>query len=162
MIRRFSLALASAAVMASIAVPIAHAAAPVKTTDVISDAFVLADCGGGVTLTETFDLRLMTTEFFDGSGNPTRIAYKYDVLGIITNSASGNTYRDVSHFSDTITLAEQPTFTGLVHHIIVPGAGPVLADVGKLTFDGHGNVIFEAGPHMVADGTAPDLCSVLV
>jgi hypothetical protein len=162
MFRRLSLALAAAAVIASLAVPVAQAAAPEKTTDVISGTFLLEDCGGGVTLMETFDLRLTTTLFFDRGGNPIRIDYKYDVLGIITNSSSGNTYRDVSHFSDTITVAEHPTFTGVVHHIIVPGTGLVVAEVGKLTFDGNGHVIFEAGQHMLADGTAPDYCSVLV
>jgi hypothetical protein len=162
MFRRICSAIAVAAVAMAFTGSAVQAAAPIQTTEVSSGSGLLADCGGGVTLTETYDLRVMTSVWVEENVDPTRISVKNDFLGIITNSASGNTYRDPAHFTNTVDLAEHPAFNGLVYHIIVRGTGPVVSDVGRLVFDGQGGILLEGGPHMVADGTAPDPCTVLI
>ena len=83
-------------------------------------------------------------------------------LGIITNSASGNSYRDPEHDYRVIDSSGNIAQHGLVFNVIVPGQGSVIQDTGTIEFDPDGNITFVAGPHMVADGTAPDLCDVLV
>jgi hypothetical protein len=126
-----------------------------------SDSFLVADCGGGVLLTETFNL-VSTITTFDASGNPIRVQVHENFVGVITNSASGNTYRDPGHW----TLVEDVvngtvTFHGEFFAIVAPGVGIVIQDTGTITFDADGNIIFQAGPHEVLGGTA-DFCSVLV
>jgi hypothetical protein len=127
-----------------------------------SGSFLVADCGGGVLLTETFTEVLTITTFFDASGNPIRVHLHENFDGVITNSASGNTYRDPGHW----TLVEDVvngtvTFHGEFFAIVAPGVGIVIQDTGTITFDADGNIIFQAGPHEVLTGTA-DFCSVLV
>jgi hypothetical protein len=58
-----------------------------------SGSFQVADCGGGVVLTDTFTAVNTFTVFFDASGNPVRLQMRGNFDGVITNSASGNTYR---------------------------------------------------------------------
>ena len=127
-----------------------------------SGSFLLEDCGGGVLLTETFTEVVTVTTFFDASGNPIRVQVHANFDGVITNSASGNTYRDPGHFTVVEDVVNGTvTFHGEFFAIVAPGVGIVIQDTGRITFDADGNVIFQAGPHEVLTGTA-DFCSVLV
>jgi hypothetical protein len=143
-------------------------ASPVSAREPQRDVFrssgsvVVADCGGGVFLTDTFTEVDTFVIFFDASGNPIRVQIYQNFDGVITNSASGNTYRDPGHvmlIGDVVngTL----TYHGEYFANVAPGVGIVVQDTGTLTFDADGNIIFQAGPHQVLTGTA-DPCSVLV
>jgi hypothetical protein len=130
-----------------------------------SGTFDPIDCGGGVVLTETFTEMDVFNTFVDASGTPTRVQITVHFDGVITNSASGNTYRDPGHFeivqdvvNSTVTTV---TFNGAFFAIVAPGAGIVVQDTGTITFDANG-IISMAGHHEVLTGTAPDLCTVLV
>jgi hypothetical protein len=126
------------------------------------DSFVFADCGT-FQLTETFTLDLRVITFFNAQGDAVSAAEHINFVGVITNSASGNTYRDQRHAQriTDLTTGEQ-TGVGLVLNIRVPGLGPVAQSTGKVIFDAEGNVTFVAGPHTVLLGTAPDPCTVLL
>jgi hypothetical protein len=154
--------LAFVSILALVASP-ASARAPQREVFRLSGSFLVSDCGGGVTLTETFTEVDTFITFFDASGNPVRVDFHQNFDGVITNSASGNTYRDPGH----VTIVEDVvdgsvTFRGEFFAIVAPGVGIVLQDTGTLTFDADGNIIFQAGPHQVLTGTGPDLCSVLL
>ena len=43
----------------------------------------------------------------------------------------------------------------------IQGVGIVIHETGTIIFDSNRNILFEAGPHEVAEGTA-DFCSVFV
>lgn len=71
----------------------------------------------------------------------------------ITETANGTTLTMQNQaFQVVITYnadgsANTTTFHGPVFIFTVPGGGAVLLDVGRVTFDSDGNVVFEAGPH---------------
>jgi hypothetical protein len=123
---------------------------------------VLAECEGFV-LTETFTLDGRATTFFNKQGDPVRITIHADFVGVITNSASGNTFRDSSHQQITQDLITgEETTVGLIFNIVVPGLGPVAHDTGKIVVDANRDVTFVAGPHTVSLGTAEDPCTLLL
>ena len=125
-------------------------------------SLVLAKCKG-FKLTETFSLDIRFTTFFNQQGDAVRMTIHADFAGVITNSASGNTYRDSAHHQVTrdLTTGTQTT-AGLIFNVVVPGVGPVAHDTGKIVVDANGKVTFVGGPHTVSLGTAQDPCTVLV
>jgi hypothetical protein len=124
--------------------------------------FLFADCGT-FQLNETFTVDVRVTTFFNAQGDAVRATEHINFVGVITNSASGNTYPDPGHHQFIIDLATgETTVVGMVFLTPVPGLGPVLHDAGKIVFDENGNVSFVGGPHTVFFGTNPDPCTVLL
>jgi hypothetical protein len=127
-----------------------------------SGSLLLADCGDDVLLTETFTEVHTFTTFFDASSNPIRVQIHENFDGVITNSASGNTYRDPGHWTIVMDLVNGTgTLHGEFYAIVAPGVGIIIQDTGTITYDADGNIIFQAGPHEFFTGTA-DFCSILV
>jgi hypothetical protein len=125
-------------------------------------SFLVADCGT-FQLTETFTVDGRVITFFNEQGDAVSESLLFNFAGVITNSASGNTYRDPGHLQAVTDLTTgEGTVVGLVFNTTVPGLGPVLHDTGRLIFDANGNITFIAGPHTVELGTAPDPCTVLL
>lgn len=154
--------LAFVSILALVASP-ASAGKPQREVFHLSGSFLVGDCGGGVVLTDTFTEVDTVTTFFDASGNPIRIQLDAKFDGVITNSASGNTYRDPATFRIVEDVVNGTvTFHGEFGAIVAPGVGIVVQDTGTITFDADGNIIFQAGPHQLLSGTPPDLCPVLV
>jgi hypothetical protein len=154
--------LAFVSLLALVASP-ASARAPQREVVRVSGEFLVEDCGGGVTLTETFNEVDTFTTFFDAAGNPIRVQFHQDFAGVITNSASGNIYRDPGHPTFVFDVVNGGvTVHGEFFAIVAPGVGIVLQDTGTISFDAAGNIIFEAGPHQAFHETGPDLCSVLL
>ncbi len=59
------------------------------------------------------------------------------------------------HFDNTVlvdTITHEGTTSGIVFRVVVPGAGAVLLDVGRITPKRSGEILFEAGPHQFFDG----------
>jgi hypothetical protein len=124
--------------------------------------FVFADCGTFL-LNETVTVNVRTTTFFDAQGNAVSTTDHANVVGVITNSVSGNTYPDNAHLQVVTDLTTgEVTVTGLAHLTTVPGLGLVLNGDGRVVFDADGNITFIAGKHNVLLGTAPDPCTVLL
>ena len=162
--RRFGRLLALLAFVSILALVASPASARQPQREVFreSGSFLAADCGGGVVLTETFTQVQTFTVFFDASGNPIRLQLVANFDGVLTNSASGNTYRDPGHVMNVLDVVNgSVTIHGEFFAFVAPGVGIVVQDTGTLTFDADGNIIFQAGPHQMLTGTA-DLCSVLV
>jgi hypothetical protein len=154
--------LAFASILTLIASP-ASARPPQRTVVRESGSFIVEDCGGGVVLTDTFTAVNTFTTFFDANGNPTRVQQVGHFDGVITNSASGNTYRDKSNALVVYDVVNGTlTLHGQYFAIVAPGVGIVIQDTGTISFDADGNIIFEGGHHYVFHETAPDPCSVLL
>ena len=163
--RQFGRLLAPLAFVALLALTAAPAGAsqPQHLIVHLSGTFDPIDCGGGVVLTETFTEMDVINTFVDASGTPTRVQITAHFDGVITNSASGNTYRDPGHFEIVSDVVNNTvTFHGAFFALVAPGAGIVVQDTGTITFDADGNITFLAGPHQFITGTAPDFCTVLV
>jgi hypothetical protein len=134
------LLIVSCTAAAMFAVTAAPAAAIPPEREAFTDAqtdLLLADCGAGVRITETFTDEVSSIRFLDQSGNEIRDIVHHAFHGVITNSGSGNTYDDNEH----LTLAGDFT-TGIVRSrgvqatITAPGRGIILDDTGLIRFFG--------------------------
>jgi hypothetical protein len=126
------------------------------------EEFLFADCGA-FQLTETFTVDVRITTFFNEQGDAITATVHITLVGVITNSASGNTYPVRTHATRIIDLATgETTAVGLVTLTTVPGLGPVLQSTGKIVFDANGDPTFVGGPHGAFFGTDPDPCTVLL
>jgi hypothetical protein len=98
--------------------------------------------------------------FFDAAGEATRVQFHSNVEGEF--SANGITLPEIERaegFLDLTTGEEREV--GLLFQVRLPRGGVVIADVGRLVFDGDGNLTFEAGPHPALEGDFADLCAAL-
>jgi hypothetical protein len=158
------LVLAALALISSILLLAQPASASPPTVETFHDEgeFEFADCGT-FQLNETFTVDVRVITFYNAEGDPVRVAEHVNFVGVITNSASGNTYPDPGHhqFVTDLTTGET-TVVGVVFNTPVPGLGPVLHDAGKIVIDENGEATFVGGPHTVFFGTNPDPCTVLL
>src|ERR671933_697190 len=73
----------------------------------------------------------------------------------LTNLNTGTSYTSTSAGSEHIIYDNgqlvSDTTTGLYESINVPGAGQVFVEVGRLTVDAQGNIVFETGEHDITD-----------
>jgi hypothetical protein len=79
------------------------------------------------------------------------------------NSVTGKALRPM-HFHNTVlvdAIAHEGTTSGIIFRVVVPGAGAVLLDVGRITAKRTGEIIFEAGPHQFFDGDLAGVCAAL-
>jgi hypothetical protein len=115
----------------------ASAKAPTKEVYRDEGWFTLPDIAcDGFTLTEEMDSEYVrVTTWFDEAGTPIKESIKANFFGTITNSVSGNTYRDHSTFTETYDLVKgTTTVSGQSYHYIVKGQGQVFAEVGHKIF----------------------------
>ena len=84
-------------------------------------------------------------------------------LGTITNSVTGQTFRDHSTFTETYDLVEgTTTVSGSSYHYIVKGQGQVFAEVGhKITIDETGEISFQAGQDDFVQSDVAGICEAL-
>jgi len=128
-----------------------------------SATIVLANCGNGVVLTESYTIVSTATFFFNDNGLVIGAHVHTNFTGVITNSATGNTYNDFSHFTVIADFLEGGfAVHGMNFAITIPGVGIVVHETGTVIHDLDTNIVFQAGPHQVINGMAPDFCSVFV
>ena len=120
----------------------------------------------GFTLTEELDSEyVQVLTYVNKAGTPIKQSVKANFFGTITNSVSGNTYRDHSTFTETYDLVNgTTTVSGQSYHYIVKGQGQVFAEVGhKITVDATGEIIHQGGQSdYVNDPDLLSLCDHLV
>ena len=147
----------------SSAVP-SYAKAPQKEVFVDEGIFTLPDIPcGSFTLTEVMDSEsVKVTTFFDGAGDPLKVATRANFFGTITNSATLEAFPDHASFTETVNIAaETTTVNGVSYHYIVGGHGQVYAEVGhKISVTASGEVIFQGGQDDLASD--PDLATLCV
>lgn len=142
----------------------AYAKAPLKEVFLDQGIFTLPDIPcGSFTLTEVMDSEsVMVTTFFDKAGDPAKVATRANFFGTITNSATGETFRDHASFTETENIPKgTTTVNGVSYHYIVSGHGEVYAEIGhKISVTATGEVTFQGGQADLASD--PDLASLCV
>jgi hypothetical protein len=162
MYRFITVAAATAALAAVLGPAPATAATPETGTYVHEDHFIdegaSAACGFEVRVDVLGEVTYQV--FFDAAGEATRVQLHYNVEGEF--SANGVTLPEIERaqrFLDLTTGGDREI--GLLFQVRLPRGGVVIADVGRLVFDGDGNVTFEAGPHPALAGDFAGLCAAL-
>lgn len=157
-----ALILAVVAVTAVASALPASAKAPTRETFTDEGWFTLPDIPcTGFTLTEVMDHEaIRVTTFYNRVGDPVKIATRANFFGTITNSATGQTFRDHASFTETINVPEgTTTVNGISYHYVVKAQGQVYAEIGhKISITATGEVIFQGGQDDLAGD--PDLLSL--
>ena len=117
-----------------------------RTTETYANEF---DCGGFTGLSSG-EVTVQTTTFFDGAGTPIRSRFHFKYDASITNLTTGKTLPDDAAYSGEIDLVTGTLVSnGKVYNVKDPENGFRLKDIGRIVFDGEGNVVFQAGRHDV-------------
>ncbi len=144
----------------------ASAKAPVKETFIDQGMFTLEDldCGTFMLTEEMQYEKVQVTTYFDANDEPMKTVTKANFLGVVTNSASGNTFRDHAVFVETVDLVKgTTTVAGVSYLFVVKGKGVVYAEVGYKVLDTEtGEVLFQAGPNDYEEFGLEGLCDVLL
>ena len=121
----------------------------------------IADCGSFSVL-DTFELFSTVILFFDDQGHLTRFVEQNDGTDAFSNSVTGKALKPM-HFHNTVLVDRvdrTASTNGIIFRYVIPGAGAILLDVGRILTD-HGQVVFQAGPHPFFDGDLAGLCAAL-
>jgi hypothetical protein len=143
----------------------ASATAPLKETFVDEGIFTLPDvpCDGFVLREEMVSERIQITTYFDRAGDPVKIAMRANFFGEVTNSETGETFRDHVAFTETENVpAGTITVSGSSYHFVEAGEGQIYAEVGhKILVSEDGTVIFQAGQDDFTQTDLQGLCGPL-
>jgi hypothetical protein len=97
--------------------------------------------------------------FYNRAGDPVKIATRANFFGTITNSATGETFRDHASFTETVNVPEAPTVNGVSYHYVVEGRGrSSRRSAHKISITATGDVVFQGGQDDLAGD--PDLISL--
>ena len=124
---------------------------------------VLADCGA-FQVVDVYEVNFILKRFFDEEGNLIKIVEQVWGTDTFTNSVTGKAYPMDFHNNVVVDFSTNPPQAanmGVIFRLIVPGAGAVFLDVGRIVLDRQGNVYFEAGPHQFFDGDLEGLCAAM-
>jgi hypothetical protein len=105
------------------------------------------DCGDFNVILDGM-LRISVNYFPADRRNPNRYKWQYQYNGTISNTASGETYRDSSTYNGVRLWTGERTLQGVVYHTTVPGGGVIMLVAGHIVWDSNGDVSFVAGPNM--------------
>lgn len=162
-VRMMSVLVALVMLLSFASVSPALAAAPTTEVIVIDNISSVdtALCGFPITFTQNGTFKVTT--YYDKQGNPVKsILTNYNVRYTETATANGKTL--LTNFPAVyITSFPSGAYVqlGLRAAYTVPGAGVVLFDAGRISFDPSGAVLFEAGQHQLLDGSLSAFCSYL-
>lgn len=166
MARRTALVLTLGLLLAALAAPApAGAVAPDATTfdfyDVIESE--AGDACPDFAVRGAFEGSITQRDFYDRSGNLVKTIMHGSDTVTVTNLSNGNSF--AGHDAWTVILdwrAMTETVLGLYVHVNVPGAGVVLMDAGRLSFDYTTFELTVNGPHdLTAEGDFDALCAAL-
>lgn len=124
---------------------------------------VLADCGSFLVL-DVYEQTEIFRWFHDQDGNLVKIVGQNWGTDTFTNSVTGKAYPMSFHNTILIDYTPAPrrlANVGLLYRLVIPGAGAVVLDVGRLVFQRGSGLIFEAGPHQIIDGDLDALCTAM-
>ncbi len=163
LMKRVTLLLGVAAIMAVMAASSAAAAPPeIEGPFHIEDTVEFADCGEFQIL-DRYVLDYTFTTFFDKDGNPVRAVEQVSGTDTFINSVTGKEIRAPFRHSVNIDLTTGfGSLTGVVYRAAVPGSGVVFIDAGRIVSNqDFSEVTFRAGPHQFLEGDLAGLCAAL-
>jgi hypothetical protein len=142
-------------------VPTAAAAAtpPVRLSVEEPFTVVYQPCG----LVEEGVFHRSFTTFFDEDGNETHTLEQVSFDAVITNPATGETFRDRGHSTVRFEpgLATGFTLSGIVFAIHAPGEGVLLLSVGRLITDSNFDTVFQSAQMLGLPETQAAVCASL-
>jgi hypothetical protein len=141
----------------------ALADAPARVTLHEEGTDVLVDCGSFEVL-DVYSNDGVASLFYDKEGNLVKIIIEYTGTDTFTNSVTGKAYPMDFHNTSIIDFSTTPrsnALTGVVYRLVVPGAGAVLLDVGRIVFQRGVGIVFQAGPHQLFDADFEALCAAM-
>lgn len=124
---------------------------------------VLSDCGSFQVL-DVYDSTEIFRWYYDQGGNLVKIVGQNWGTDTFTNSVTGKAYPMSFHNNILIDYSQSPrrlANIGVIYRLILPGAGAVVLDIGRLVFQRGSGLIFEAGPHQIIDGDVNALCAAM-
>lgn len=124
---------------------------------------VLADCGSFQVL-DVYESDQVEKVYLDKDGNLVKVIIEYWGTDTFTNSVTGKAYPMDFHNTSLIDFSATPrrnAITGVIFRLVVPGAGAVFLDVGRVVFERGTGIVFEAGPHQLFDGDFEALCAAM-
>ena len=124
---------------------------------------VLVDCGSFQVL-DVYEQTEIFRLFYDQEGNLVKIVGENWGTDTFTNSVTGKAYPMSFHnniFFDYSPAPRRTANIGVIYRLVIPGAGAVVLDVGRLVFQRGSGLIFEAGPHQIIDGDLDALCAAM-
>jgi hypothetical protein len=146
----------------------AGAARPVRETIPLDNSFLDTESCDPYGFDPEIDLQVSfvgqarIVRFFDRQGNLTRVHVHGSDVATVTNPANGKTAQGVDRWLEIDNRRTgEYTIVGLYYHLNFPGAGIVLLEAGRITFDAEGNVVHLSGPHDVFEGNFGALCHAL-
>jgi hypothetical protein len=104
---------------------------------------------------------LTERRFFDRKGTLTKLEGSASGTDTFINSKTGKAIKAPfrnNFLGDPQT--PQRAATGVIFKVIVPGAGAVLLEIGRLVFQA-GDLVFQSGPQQFSDGDLAGLCAAL-
>lgn len=168
--RMIALLAAVAALVAG--APAAQAAQPVvvEKNATVTRHFAGIPMCDGFTVTLHYDVRRTVTEYYDKSGDLTRVVLNIHYVGTWTNDETGESIsnRGTRHITEDF-VDQTTTETGALRHMTAPGEGIVLHETGRIVYDWNGTpddfdddfIAFIAGPHQDLEGDLTEVCAAL-
>ena len=130
------------------------AAQPIITRFEVSGSFDDPTGGGcGFLITVEFNVIVTQKIFLDSSGTPNRFQAHIRFDATITNPDNGKFVTERNSSIGSFALPNPETFTevGLPFRIKTAQGSTLIFDAGKIVFDVNGNIIFQGGPHPLAE-----------
>ena len=118
------------------------------------------DCGSYTLHEEMLSEDATIITYYDQGGDVERVQQRFTFLGEITNSATGETFRDhvaLNFLFDGGTTTER----GNAFSIVRQGEGAILQLMGRRIVDADGNLVFQAGPDDILGGFESSVCAAL-
>jgi hypothetical protein len=136
------------------------AAPPTTSTRIVQGTQLLADCGSFQVLDDYYET-VGVTNFYDNDGTLIETHFAINGTDTYRQSVTGQSITMGTHFMvqlDRITLLDSAG--GMYYHLMIPGLGHVLLDVGRTVYDrATGTMVFLAGQHQVMNGDTSGLCA---
>jgi hypothetical protein len=160
---RFTVAALATGVFLLSCASAAHAIPP--TTKTFHDEGLITlpdfDCGSFTLHEEMISEDITVMTFYNRQGDVDRQQIHIRFLGEITNSATGETFRDHAAVN-LITEDDISTASGLSFNLVRPGQGAVMQLIGRRIEDSEGNVIVVlAGPDDIQGDLHAAICAAL-
>jgi hypothetical protein len=141
----------------------APAAATAATPTIVEESFhrsipSFIACSG-FTVAGEFDVDRTVMTFYDNDGAAIRRVTHVHFQGTLTNTTAGKSIDDAGNqvvIEDLV--AGTTTVVSRIRTDTEPGAGLILAQVGRNVRDSSGNVIFLAGQNDILTGELADFC----
>ena len=151
------LVLAAALAAGAVSAAPASARPPDQFRTTGSDVITFQPCG----LVEVVHWTLHVTTYYDQAGNETGTTLRFAFDGVITNPATGESWRDRSRNTVFLEPDGGGAVSGVGFNLRLPGDGLVFLAVGRLVFDESGATVFSSAKFPGLDELDAAICEAL-